>query len=189
MKPLLILALIITCLVSACNNKNKTPGTDPAATTGETPATLSATQEKIDALEQLKPYTLEEMQAYIPAVLAGDSASSINTDNNMGTGFAEAVYQPTDSTSIELSLFDLGGSAGAGLYNARFVNEMTEFKTELSYSRVIDFKGGKAIERMDGNENLSSLTWIANNRLLVELEGKNIGTDELKKIAGNIRLK
>lgn len=185
MKQLITVALIITSLLSSCNNRGKKTASEaPAATSAEIQEAVSEAQQKTEELQQLTAYTPEEVRDLLPAELAGDSASKLSAYTNMGTGFGTAEYHPTDSTSIELSVFDCAGSAGAGIYNTQFINQLAN---QSGSTKTIEFKGGKAIEY--SSKNNSSLTWLANERLLVIAEGRNMRIEELKEIAGSLKLK
>ena len=54
---------------------------------------------------------------------------------------------------------------------------------------AIEFKGGKAVEHLDKRNNRSTLTYVAGDRLLVTLEGRNTTVDLLKQAAGSMNLK
>lgn len=185
--PLII--IITLFLLFACNNDKKKDKDNPGATTEASKEEASELQKKLDTLQQLTPYSPEQMESMIPAILDDDTAMHISGRNNMGTGYASADYKISDSTSLELGVFDCAGNAGAGIYNAQFAGLMdSNIDTETEYTKIIDFKGGKAIEHGDKRWNNSSLIYIANDRLLVTMEGKNISTEELKKIAAGLKL-
>lgn len=187
MKHLSFLLILAICGLMACNNDK---GAAPAEEVPEGQQTvLAEDQKKIEELQQLTPYTPAEMSLLLPAMLAGDSASSRDAGNSMGTTFARASYEPTDSTSIELSIYDCGGNAGAGIYQAQFLNQMNiRVEGENEYTRVIDFNGGKAIEHADSRTKASSLTY-SDNRLLIIMEAKNIDAETLKRVAKKLQLK
>jgi hypothetical protein len=187
MKNVTICLIITANLLLACNNKNK-----PAqpATPEEIAEVKSELDKKVEGLQQLTPYTPGEMDALIPAELDGDSLLSRSSQMNMGTGYAEAVYRLSDSTKLLLEIYDCGGVAGAGFYERQFINRLGEqSEKENEYIRIVDFKGGKAIEYFNKRKNEGSFTYTAADRLLVILEGKGIESDKLKDIAGDLKLK
>jgi hypothetical protein len=190
MKHLFNWPIALIFLVIACKNSKKSkPGAEGSDTTQTAAPIISDWQKKIEELQQLSPYTIGQMRALLPAILAGDSASSMDAGTNMGTGFARAVYPINDSATIELSLFDCGDNAGAGIYQAQFINQLdNQSETDNEYTRTIEFKGDKAIEHADKGDHTASLTYMV-DRLLVVLEGKNTGVDELKKIGKDLKMK
>jgi hypothetical protein len=186
MKFTFLSAIIASCLLFACNNNTKPGKESPAVVAAETKEAAAELEKKTDALQRLTPYTMEEMKSLIPVTLNGDSAVNISSRGSMGTGFVSAEYKPSDSSSVELSIFDCAGTAGAGIYNAQYAGLLDSQNDE--YIKIIGFKGGKAIEHDDRRRNNYSLSYIVHDRLLVTLDGKNVGIDELKEIAGKLNL-
>lgn len=62
-------------------------------------------------------------------------------------------------------------------------------ESEKEYTKTIDFKGAKAIEKYNKESKQSSLTYVANDRLLVIMEGRNMEPSELKSAAENLNFK
>jgi hypothetical protein len=182
------LYIIITISLLACNNKKKDaiPQTASAAEVAETKSELDKEMEK---LQQMTPYTIGQMRVLLPVELGGDSTHSIEAMNNLGTGFASASYKLSDSSSIEISVFDCGGVAGAGIYNAQFINEIgDQWEKEDRYKKLIDFKGGKAIEQVNRSRKTCSLAYMDKDRFLVTIAGSNTDVSELKDKADEIKL-
>lgn len=190
MKKLTFPLIITASLLLACNNKNKNSQQAAMATPAEIAETRSELDKKMEELQQFSPYTIEQMKALLPVELDGDSATNIVAYTHMGTGFTKATYPLSDSTSLEVSVFDCGGVAGAGFYNAQFVNQLgNQSENAKEYTKMIDFKGEKAIEHAEKNKTFSSLTYTAADRLLVILEGKGTDADELKEKAKELKFK
>jgi hypothetical protein len=190
MKKSAFLFIFTASLLLACKNKNKNSQQAAMATPAEIAETKSELDKKTEELQQLSPYTIEQIRALLPAELDGDSAINMEAYTHMGTGFAKATYPLSDSTSLDISIFDCGGVAGAGFYNAQFVTQLgNQSENEKEYTKMIDFKGGKAIEHAEKNKTFSSLTYTAADRLLVMLEGKGIEADELKEKAKELKLR
>jgi hypothetical protein len=198
MKHLPILTGFALWLLLACNN-NKKPGVTVTSEDGRTKTTINANelaqasddfQKKTEELQKLSPYTLDQMKAMLPEELAGTKRANFSANSAMGAAFAEADYKINDSTELELNIFDCAGQAGAGIYSMQYLGMMNfQSESDNEYTKSIEFKGGKAIEHLDKRSNRSTLTYVAGDRLLVTLEGKNTGVDMLKKIAGDLNLK
>lgn len=188
----------VLILVLACNN-NKKPGVTVTSEDGKTTATINtnelsktadAFQKKAEELQKLSPYTLDQMKAMLPEELAGTRRSKFSANSAMGAAFAEADYKINDSTDVELKIFDCAGQAGAGIYSMQYLGMMNfESESDDEYTKSVDFKGGKAIEHLNKRNNRATLTYLAGDRLLVTLEGKNTGVNMLKKVAGELSLK
>ena len=197
MKHLSLLPGLALGLLLACNN-NKKPGVTVTSEDGKTTTTINtsdlaqasdAFQKKTEELQKLAPYTLDQMKAMLPEELAGAKRSKFSAHSAMGTAFAEADYK-NENTDVELKIFDCAGQAGAGIYNMQYLGMMNfESESDNEYTKSIEFKGGKAIEHLDKRSNRATLTYVAGDRLLVILEGKNTGIDILKKVAGELNLK
>ena len=195
----LLLPLAAALLLMACNN-NKKPG-DVTITSedGKTTATVDtksmnqaadALQKKADELQKLSPYTLDQMKAFLPEELAGAKRSKFSANSAMGAAYAEGSYPVNDSTDIELKLFDCAGQAGAGIYSMQYLGMMNfQSESDEEYTKTIDFNGNRAIEHARKDNSNASLSWLAADRLLVTLEGRNTGMDMLKKAAGSLNFK
>jgi hypothetical protein len=199
MKHLFFLFCIAIVLLTACNNNNKPGDITVTSEDGKTTATLKndelagssdAFQKKTEELQKLSPYTLDQMKAFLPEELAGAKRSIFKANSALGAAYAEAGYAINDSAHLELKIFDCAGQAGAGIYSMQY-QAMMNFQSESDneYTKSIDFKGGKAAEHLDRRNNRATLTYLAADRLLVTLEGKNTGVDLLKQAAGSLNLK
>jgi cytolysin (calcineurin-like family phosphatase) len=108
----------------------------------------------------------------------------------MGAAYAEGSYPINDSTEIELKLFDCAGQAGAGIYSMQYLGMMNfQSESDDEYTKTTDFNGNRAIEHAKKDNSSASLSYLAADRLLVTLEGRNTGIDMLKKAAGSLNLK
>lgn len=198
MKHLLLIICACAILLTACNN-NKKPGVTVTSEDGKTTTTISpadmtetadAFQKKSEELQKLSPYTLDQMKALLPEELAGAKRSKFSANSAMGAAYAEGEYPINDSTDLELKIFDCAGQAGAGIYSMQYLGMMNfQSESDNEYTKTIDFKGGKAVEHHDKNSNRSTLTYLAGERLLVTLEGRNTGVDMLKQAAGSLNIK
>lgn len=198
MKNTFLLLSTLICLLTACNN-NKKPNVTVVSDDGKTKATVSASdmanvadafQKKTEELQKLSPYTLDQMKALLPEELAGAKRSKFSANSAMGAAYAEGEYPVNDSTKLELKIFDCAGQAGAGIYGMQYLNIMNfQSESDDEYTKTIDFNGGRAVEHLDKKNNRATLTYLAGERLLVTLEGRNTGVDLLKQTAAGLNLK
>lgn len=199
MKHLFVLISIACSLLIACNNNKKPGEITVTSEDGKSTATIDANslnqaadalQKKTEELQKLSPYTLDQMKAFLPEELVGAKRSKFSANSAMGAAFAEGEYTLNDSTEIELKLFDCAGQAGAGIYSMQYLGMMNfQSESDNEYTKTIDFNGGRAIEHGEKNGNRSTLTYLAADRLLVTLEGRNTSADLLKKAAGSLSFK
>ncbi len=198
MKHLFLLFIASVCVLTACNN-NKKPGITVTSEDGKTTTTIQPNdlakvsedfQKKTEELQKLSPYTLDQMKAMLPDELAGAKRSKFSANSAMGAAYAEGEYPINDSTNLELKIFDCAGQAGAGIYSMQFLGMMNfESENDDEYTKTIEFNGAKAVEHLNKSNNRSTLTYLAGDRLLVTLEGRNTGIDFLKQAAGSLSLK
>ncbi|MGZ8557832.1 MAG: hypothetical protein ACXWWC_05850 [Chitinophagaceae bacterium] len=198
MKHLSFFFIAFLWLLTACNN-NKKPGVTVTSEDGKTTTTIQPNdiakvsedfQKKTEELQKLSPYTLDQMKALLPDELAGAKRSKFSANSAMGAAYAEGEYPINDSTNLELKIFDCAGQAGAGIYSMQFLGMMNfQSESDDEYTKTIEFNGARAIEHLNKSNNRSTLTYLAGDRLLVTLEGRNTGIDLLKQAAGSLNLK
>ena len=198
MKHAFILLCASVCLLTACNN-NKKPGITVTSEDGKTTTTIQPNelakvsddfQKKTEELQKLSPYTLDQMKALLPEELAGAKRSKFSANSAMGAAYAEGEYPINDSTNLELKIFDCAGQAGAGIYSMQYLGMMNfQSESDDEYTKTSEFNGGRAVEHHNKKNNRSTLTYLAGDRLLVTLEGRNTGIDLLKQTAGSLSLK
>ena len=197
MKHLFLFAAV--SILIACNNNKKSGEVTVTSEDGKTTATIDAStaaeagdalQKKVEELQKLSPYTLDQMKALLPEELAGAKRSKFSANSAMGAAYAEGSYPINDSTEIEVKLFDCAGQAGAGIYSMQYLGMMNfQSESDDEYTKTMDFNGGRAIEHAKKDNSRASLIYLAGDRLLVTLEGRNTGVDMLKKAAGSLNLK
>ncbi len=197
MKHLVLFAAL--SILIACNNNKKPGEVTVTSEDGKTTATIDAStaaqagdamQKKVEELQKLPPYTLDQMKALLPEELAGAKRSKFSANSAMGASYAEGSYPINDSTEIEVKLFDCAGQAGAGIYSMQYLGMMNfQSESDDEYTKTMDFNGVRAIEHAKKDNSRASLIYLAGDRLMVTLEGRNTGVDMLKKAAGSLNLK
>jgi len=199
MKQLAIPAILIALCLIACNNDKKISTTEKNADGSETKTsvdvkamTSSADEmnQKMDALKALTPLSTEQLKALLPSEINGIKQSEYNTSATAGYSVATGEYKKDDTTDLELTIYDCAGEVGAGLYSVTYwgaMNYQQESSTE--YTKTIDFMGNKAIEHYNKNNHQSELTYVASDRLLVVLKGRNMSPEEVKSAAEKLNLK
>ena len=198
MRSLLLIAFSAIFMAS-CNDgkkiKQTTKNEDGSVTT--TSYDVSNLQDntdemtkKMDALKTMKPLSLEQLKAFLPEEINGIKRSKFNTNSAMGFGMGEAEYDKDENTQLQLMVYDCAGEAGSGIYGMNFWTKMNmESESSDGYTKSIDFMGGRAVETFEKNQNQSTLTYLANDRLLVVITGKNMSADEIKQAAKTLNLK
>ena len=194
MRNFILFCLLLNVLIACNNNKGKGPGSEATksdSAQGTMPANeADAIQKTMEQMKQLKPFNADQVKALFPQELAGMKQSGYTPGNNEGYETGEARYDSTDGKALDVTVFDCAGEAGAGKYNIMYVGYLnTEAGDDNGYKKSIRFNGDKAIESYDKKQNRYSILFLSGNRLLVNVEGENMGLDEVKQSASNLNLK
>lgn len=195
---LFIIAILATILfLSGCKGKNKEvtlkseDGKESVTINTEEASTVANEMEKkVEELKKLPPLTVDQIKTMLPEELQGMKRTSFNANSMMGFASGEATYKKDDTTEIRLTIFDCAGEAGSGMYALNYWTKMTmESQNESGYTKTIDLMGVKAVEDYKKYNNSYTLTYAANDRLLVTLHGQNVPLDQLKDAAKSLNLK
>lgn len=199
MKTIVALLMASALFMAACNNNKPKDAVTITSEDGKEQVTVDANQmqkaaeemEKTkDALGKLTPLTADELKAIFPAELMGVPVSGLEVASAMGASTAEAKYKVNDSTDIKVSIIDCAGPGGAGIYSMQYLGMMNiQQEDEDEYTKTIDFNGGKAFENCRKDRNECTLTYFSSGRLLISLEGDNVGINTLKDLAKTLKTK
>jgi len=201
MKQFLVPVLAATVVLTACGNakvkeahKNEDGTTTP---TSYDMNSLKKMQEgtdemtkKTEALKKLTPLSLDQLKALLPETLNGIKRTNYNANSAAGYAVVEGDYQKDDTTDLKVMIYDCAGEAGAGMYTLTYWSAMNvQQESEKEYAKTVDFNGGKAVENYKKDSKESSLMYVANDRLLVSLNGRNMEPSALKEAAQSLDFK
>ena len=199
MKTIVALLMASALFITACNNNKPKDSVTITSKDGTEQVTVDANQmqnaaeemEKTkDELGKLTPLTADELKAIVPAEVMGTAVSGLEVASAMGASTAEAKYKVNDSTDIKISIIDCAGPGGAGIYSMQYLGMMNiQQEDEDEYTKTIDFNGGKAFENCRKDRNECTLTYFSGGRLLISLEGENVGINTLKDVAMGLNKK
>lgn len=201
MKRFFLPALALALIFSSCGNDKKIKsvttnddGTTTITTANTDPEKIQETGDamtkKMEELKKLTPLTVEQLKASLPEEVQGLKRSSFTANSAMGFAYAEGEYKKDDTTDIKIAIYDCAGESGSAMYGMNYWTKMSiQQESSNGYTKTIDFMGGKAVEQWENGSNQSTLTYVANDRLLVTITGHNIKTDELKQAAEKLNLK
>jgi hypothetical protein len=194
MKNFFLLFLVFNVLF-ACNN-NKAKGSDDNTARNDSMQGVTAAdesdviQKRMEQMKQLKPLTAEQVKSLFPDELAGMKQSEYKATNSEGYEVGEAHYDSGDGKSLDVTIFDCAGEAGAGKYNIMYVGYLnTESEDNNGYKKSIRFNGDKAIETYDKKQESYSILFLSGDRLLVNVEGEHLELDAVKQAASGLNLK
>lgn len=202
MKRLFFSALAASLLFSSCGNdkqiKSVTTDEDGSKTTVTTNVsdlekmteTTDEMTRKMEELKKLTPMSTDQLKAALPEEIEGVKRSNFTANSMMGYAMAEGEYKKDYSTELKISIHDCAGETGSAMYGMNYFSKMSfQQESDNGYTKTVDFGGGKAVETYEKNSNECSLTYLANDRLLVMLRGHNMTIAELKTAAGKLNFK
>ena len=192
MKKILLIVLS-SSVFAACNSGDKTVQKSETANEAKvksaaTPA--DPTAEKIATLKALSPVGLDELSAWLPSQLNGIKRNNLTMSSNMGYAIAHADYDKNSKTNMRVTVYDCAGSAGADLYKNIYLNKLKNNQEgEEDYTKTIDFMGGKAAEHHEKQNKITTLTYMANNRILVVVSARNFEPEQVREAAQKLGTK
>lgn len=195
---ILLTILIGTVLIYSCNsNKDKitvkdADGTETTVDMGslkDIAKAMEESQDKSEELKKLTPLSVDQLKAMLPDEIMGMKRSRFSANSMMGAANATATYKSEDGKELKLNIFDCAGEAGAGIYSLRYWTLMNfESEDDNGYQKTVDFKGQKAVESYKKYNEEYGITYMANDRFLVSVEGEKTGLDVVKQVAGGLSL-
>ena len=146
---------------------------------------------KMEELQKLTPLSIDELKALMPKELMGAPQSHLEAVSMAGIAHTvSADYKTNDTTKIKVSVFDCAGTIGASYYNMQYFGLMNfEQDNESEYTKSTDFNGGRAIMNCRKDRSECTFTYFTGERYLVVLNGDNVGIDQLKQVAGDLKIK
>lgn len=187
----IVLVALVSLLFMACGRDKKSP---PADTKPQVKAmTAPPVDEREKRTEELKKapqLTLEQMRMLMPKEL--DSAKERNylASTQFGYGLASVEYPKGKGRSLKVTLYDCAGEMGYVNYFENYWDHLNvNSQTEMDFTKTIDFGGGKAVEMYKKDMNLTTLTFVVRDRLVIMVEGKNMTPAEVESAAKKLQEK
>lgn len=190
MKKSLLLILSASVFFAACNSEPKITQKDETANNAKVKsvaAPVDPQAQKMEALKALSPLGLDELSAWLPTQLNGSKRSNLTMSSDMGYAVAHADYEKNSKTDMRVTVYDCAGEAGAEKYKTVFVNKMKDQQeNDEGYTKTIDFMSGKAVEHYEKKNKLTTLTYMANDRILVVVSARNFEPEAVREAAEKI---
>ncbi len=190
MKSSLLLTIACCVLLIACESKSSSSSTDKDSAQVKAMSTVDERTSKKEALEKLTPYGLNEMQALMPKEIEGMPQRNFNYSMQWSYAYATADYNKTKALGVTLAIYDCAGKEGSEYYLNNFYDKLSQSRQDsVEYIKSVDLMGGKAIESYNEEVNYATLKYMANNRILVVIQGKKMTPEELIKMAQKLKFK
>ena len=190
MKTNVFLSILSMLLFIGCNNDKKATEAAPAEPQLKTATQLDPKAEKLAALQKATATDLDQLQKLVPAEMAGIKRTRLNMNSNIGYAIVQADFQKNNKTDIRMIAYDCAGEQGAKLYNNSFLSYLDKNENNAEdYTKTIDFMGGKAVEKYEAAHKITTLSFLANETILIVLTGRNITAETLKEAAQKLSVK
>jgi hypothetical protein len=193
MKKLLLL-ITVSFLFIACKNSNKedvkNENQQPTVKGIAANAPVDEKTQKTQELKKTPQLTLERIRALLPHELDSAKEKNYIASNQFGYGLASVEYPKTRSRGIKVTLYDCAGEIGSTNYFENYWNYLNvNEETGQGFRKTIDFEGGKAVETYKKDMNLSTLTFVVRDRIVIVMEGKKMTPEELEEAAKELHQK
>ena len=147
-------------------------------------------QQKLESLKSSAPVDLEVLKNLLPEKLMDIKRSHFSVSSSMGYGMAHADYERNNQTGVRVTYYDCSGEAGAGIFESIYWNRLNQSKEdETSTLKTINVAGARAIEKFDKETKVTTFTFLANEKILVIISGRNIDPSTLKDNIQNFQFK
>lgn len=189
MKQFLLMTLASVFFI-ACSEKKPVAENKEPAVKSMSVAPVDEKDKKIEELKKAPQLTLEQMRVLLPQELDSAKEKNYLASTQFGYGLASIEYPKTKSRGIKVTLYDCAGELGSANYFENYWNHLNvQNQTDNEFTRTIEFEGLKAIETYKKDMNLSTLTFVVRDRLVIVMEGKNMKPEELQSAAKKLHKK
>jgi len=167
----ILLVIMVSLIVAACNSKADEKKETKDATVKAMTAPVDEKTQKTEELKKAHPLTLEQMRTLLPQELDSAKEKNYLASTQFGYGLASAEYPKTRTRGIKLTLYDCAGEIGAANYFENYWDYLNVNKqTDQDFTKTIDFEGGKAVATYKKDMNLSTLTFVVRDHVVIVME-------------------
>lgn len=187
----ILLVIMVSFFFAACGGKKAEDKKETKEATVKAMSTpVDEKAQKTEELKKAQQLTLEQMRVLLPHELDSATERNFLSSTQFGYGLASIEYPKTKSRAIKVTLYDCAGELGSANYFENYWNYLNVNKeTDQEFTKTIDFEGGKAVETYKKDMNLSTLTFVIRERLVIIMEGKNMKPEELESAAKKLHKK
>lgn len=190
--PVLLFALVFS--FSNCSGSSSAAEeeeTTQSENNSDDPMTSAANslRQAADQLEKMEesdeePISYKELKAMMPDKLLGMDRSNLEGSKSGAMGFtvsqASATYKEDDK-KIEVTMVDATGLGIARASMAAWLTIEIDKESDDGYERTTTIDGQKAFEEYDRSRKRGKLSIFAHERIIVNLEGRNVEEGDLRK--------
>jgi hypothetical protein len=171
MNRVLLTGMIVMLTFISCSD-NKTAIKETPQPQVKSVAKTDPDKEMLEALKKAQATDLGEMQKMLPDEMAGIKRSKFSMTSNLGYATVQADYEKNSKTYLHLVMYDCTGEQGADLYKSSFLSYLGKpVENAEGYTKTIDLMGKRAVERYEAANKVTTLSFLANDKILVVLSG------------------
>lgn len=187
----IVLAVFVSLVVIACGGDKKSPPTDSQPKVKAMTATpVDEREKRTEELKKAPQLTLEQMRMLMPKELDSAKEKNYLASTQFGYGLASVDYPKGKGRSLKVTLYDCAGEMGYVNYFENYWDHLNvNSQTETEFTKTIDFGSGKAVETYKKDMNLTTLTFVVRDRLVIMVEGKNMTPAEVESAAKKLQQK
>jgi len=146
-------------------------------------------------MEEGKKYEVvdfRELKALLPEAIGDLKRTNAEGEKSGAMGFtiskAEADYNNEDySQRVDIEITDLSGATGfAGMAAWGWAMADVDKETETGYEKTIKYKGHKAYEKYDNQDQYGSIEVLVSGRFMLSVNGNNVPMAVLKSTIDEI---
>ncbi len=199
-KIISILFLTIGLIISGCGKGGDNQPNEKE--TSEEKTGIKSLDEFVDNMKEVQKNMEEgrkyevvdfrELKTLLPETLGELKRTNAEGEKSGAMGFtiskAEAEYSSEDySKRIDIEITDISGASGyAGLAAWGWAMADVDKETETGYEKTIKYKGHKAFEKYDNQNQYGSIEVLVSGRFMVSVNGNNVPMDEIKSAIDQI---
>lgn len=143
-------------------------------------------------IEDKEPINFRDMKALMPASLGGmeqsDNSGQTSGILGMKISTAKAIYEEGNA-KLEIKITDIAGVRKLASKLADWTNLDIDKESKDGYERTTTIDGYKAYEKYDARRQKGKIAMIIDERLIVDIEGRNITEDQLKDALEDISIR
>lgn len=195
MRNLAVKTFAFTTLLFACGcaDNDQKKDADESNKPAGTMQALAENVKKLGSPNSGGPVNFHELEALLSEKLDDFNRIQLKGEKSGAAGFlistAEARYKGKNNQTIKIEIIDTGGIASASTMTlASWAIAEIDKESASGYEKTTKFKGYKAFEKYDQVSKNSALNVMVAERFLVNAEGKNLSTDQLKSALRAINL-
>lgn len=143
-------------------------------------------------IEDKEPINFRDMKDLMPSSLGNmeqtDNSGQTSGVLGMKISTAKAIYEEGNA-KLEIKITDVAGIGKLASKVADWSNVDIDKESKDGYERTTTIDGYKAYEKYDARRKKGKIAMIVDERLIVDIEGRNITEDQLKDALDEISIR